>query len=363
MLSRQKSRRCLDTRRPAEDCPVNAGSATGNGGTRYHLETGGVVDVRDGETDVDRLRSDLAEAQKQLAATSEVLTAIGRSTSDVDAILGAVVDSARRLCRADVAQIHLVEGDLLRLARSSGLSEAGVEFMARNPVGPDRRSLIGRVAALRPYATDHRRALGSRLRAVRSAAARRPAHRPGRPDAARRRTRSASCWCGGSQVGSVRRPGDRGPDHLRRPGGDRHPPGPPGACPGGTASTSCGQKVEQLEALGEIGQAVSSSLDLDEVLDRIVTHAVQLSGTDGGSMLEFDDDRFQVRAAYGTSARTAGAAARRSGSTSTARWSAERRSAGRPLQVPDLRDEPTDPHLRRLQRGRLAIARRGADAA
>jgi transcriptional regulator with GAF, ATPase, and Fis domain len=92
-----------------------------------------------------RLREDLAEVRQQLRATSEVLTAIGRSASDVDAVLGTVVDSARRLCRADVAQIHLVEGEVLRLVRSSGLSDAGVEFMARHPVGSDRRSLIGRV--------------------------------------------------------------------------------------------------------------------------------------------------------------------------------------------------------------------------
>jgi signal transduction histidine kinase/CheY-like chemotaxis protein len=94
---------------------------------------------------LDRLRSELAEVKDQLAATSDVLTAIGRSASDVDAVLGAVVDSARQLCHADVAQIHLVEEGILVLARSSGLSEAAVDFMARHPVGPDRQSLIGRV--------------------------------------------------------------------------------------------------------------------------------------------------------------------------------------------------------------------------
>jgi signal transduction histidine kinase/DNA-binding response OmpR family regulator len=63
------------------------------------------------------------------------------------------------------------------------------------------------------------------------------------------------------------------------------------------------QKIEQLEALGEVGQAVSSSLDLDQVLATIIMHAVQLSGTDGGSIFEFDDadQAFVVRTAYGTS--------------------------------------------------------------
>src|ERR1044072_7500669 len=94
---------------------------------------------------LDRLRSELSEVKDQLAATSDVLTAIGRSASDVDGVLGTVVDSARQLCHADVAQIHLVEEGILVLARSSGLSEAGVEYMARHPMGPDRQSLIGRV--------------------------------------------------------------------------------------------------------------------------------------------------------------------------------------------------------------------------
>jgi hypothetical protein len=45
-----------------------------------------------------------------------VLAALGRSASDLDAVLEAVVDSARRLCRADVALIFLLEGAAYRLA-------------------------------------------------------------------------------------------------------------------------------------------------------------------------------------------------------------------------------------------------------
>ena len=62
------------------------------------------------------------------------------------------------------------------------------------------------------------------------------------------------------------------------------------------------RSVEQLEGLNDVGQAVSSSLDLEEVLSTIVRHAVELSGTEGGSIFEFDDDsqEFRVRTAYGT---------------------------------------------------------------
>ena len=68
-------------------------------------------------------------------------------------------------------------------------------------------------------------------------------------------------------------------------------------------SDELASKVEQLEALRELGDAVSSSLDLDEVLDRIVASAVRLTETDGGSIMEYDEvaDTFVVRAAFGSS--------------------------------------------------------------
>jgi signal transduction histidine kinase len=50
------------------------------------------------------------------------------------------------------------------------------------------------------------------------------------------------------------------------------------------------RSVEELEALGAVSQAVSSSLNLQQVLATIVAHAVQLSGTDGGAIYEYDED-------------------------------------------------------------------------
>ena len=49
------------------------------------------------------------------------------------------------------------------------------------------------------------------------------------------------------------------------------------------------RSVGELKALGEVGQAVSSTLDLETVLATIVSHAVQLSGTDSGVIYEFDE--------------------------------------------------------------------------
>ena len=63
-------------------------------------------------------------------------------------------------------------------------------------------------------------------------------------------------------------------------------------------TTELTRSVEELRALGEVGQAISSTLNLDTVLSTIVSRAVQLSGTDGGSVYEYDEatEEFSLRA-------------------------------------------------------------------
>ena len=89
--------------------------------------------------EVERLRRDLAEAREQQAATSGVLAVLGRATSDLDAVLETVVDSARHLCGADIALIFLLEGDAYRLAIASGpLTEEDRAYLAQHPLAQDR---------------------------------------------------------------------------------------------------------------------------------------------------------------------------------------------------------------------------------
>jgi signal transduction histidine kinase len=61
------------------------------------------------------------------------------------------------------------------------------------------------------------------------------------------------------------------------------------------------RSVEELRALGDVSQAVNSTIDLQTVLSTIISKAVQLSGTDAGTIYAFDDARqeFQLRASYG----------------------------------------------------------------
>jgi len=58
--------------------------------------------------------------------------------------------------------------------------------------------------------------------------------------------------------------------------------------------------VAELKALGDVGRAVSSTLDLPTVLTSIVSHAVQLSGTDAGAIYEYDEptEEFHLRASH-----------------------------------------------------------------
>ena len=64
------------------------------------------------------------------------------------------------------------------------------------------------------------------------------------------------------------------------------------------------RSVEELQALGEIGHAVSSTLDLPTVLTLIVSHAVDLAGAKGGMVYEYDPvaQTFDLRATHGAEA-------------------------------------------------------------
>jgi len=60
------------------------------------------------------------------------------------------------------------------------------------------------------------------------------------------------------------------------------------------------RSVGELRALGEVGQAVSSTLDLETVLTRIASHAVELTGADGGAIYEYDEatGQFHLRGSH-----------------------------------------------------------------
>jgi signal transduction histidine kinase/DNA-binding response OmpR family regulator len=105
-----------------------------------------------------------------------------------------------------------------------------------------------------------------------------------------------------------------------------------------------GQSVAELRALGEVSQAVNSTLDLKKMLETIVSKAVQLSGADAGTIYVFEEksQEFSLRATYGMSEALIAALARGGVDyrESTIRQAAAQRT---PVQVFDLNDGPKSP--------------------
>jgi two-component system NtrC family sensor kinase len=103
------------------------------------------------------------------------------------------------------------------------------------------------------------------------------------------------------------------------------------------------QSVRELRALGEVSQAVNSTLDLETVLTTIVSRAVQLSRTDAGAIYVFDEGRkeFRLHATYGMSETMIAAISDQymglDGGNNIATATTQRK----PVQVLDTRDEPT----------------------
>ncbi|NUR79486.1 MAG: GAF domain-containing protein, partial [Dermatophilaceae bacterium] len=246
----------------------------------------------------------LAQVEQQLRATSDILDVLTRGASGTasrDDVFGAIVENARRLLDADVAQIFLVQGDTYVLGRSSGLSPEYLDFAAQHPIARDRGTLVGRVTLDRAVQQiddvladpEYVRSDYQRLGGFRS-------------------IMGAPMIVGEQVVGSLNvwrnevAPFDEGAKTLLTTFAGqaalavRHVELVAAL---ESRSAELARKVDQLEALAEVGQAISSTLVPDEVLRTIVSHAVELSGTDGGSLMEFDETSglFGVRTVYGTS--------------------------------------------------------------
>jgi signal transduction histidine kinase len=127
------------------------------------------------------------------------------------------------------------------------------------------------------------------------------------------------------------------------------------------------QSNGELRALGEVSQAVNSTLDLKTVLETIVAKAVQLSGTEAGAIYVFDAAKreFELKATSGMSDELIRMISEQHADFSEAvAQTVEHRV---PVQVPDLRDEPSsalnDIMLRAGFRARLVIPLIGVQGA
>jgi signal transduction histidine kinase/CheY-like chemotaxis protein len=113
-----------------------------------------------------------------------------------------------------------------------------------------------------------------------------------------------------------------------------------------TRSHELAQSVGELRALGEVTQAVNSTLDLATVLSTIVAKAVELSGTEAGSIYVVDPTTqgLQLRASHGMSEELI-TELNRQGVDLSERTIAEAAAKKAPVQTPDLKGAAPSPVL------------------
>jgi signal transduction histidine kinase/ActR/RegA family two-component response regulator len=241
-------------------------------------------------------------ARDQSVATHEILVALSRAGAAPEEILDVIVERAKDLCRAQVCQLYLVEPEVIRLSRISGLfPEDFRRYMREHPIARNRDSLVGRAAVDRSIQRlddvladpDYRRSDLQQLAGYRSLLTA-PMMLDDEVVGVLSIWRTDVDPFDDDAVETVRLFAAQAAIVLRQVE-------LLGALEARGAELAT--KVAQLEALRDVGVGVSSSLDLGEVLTRIVANAVQLTGADGGSVMEYDalTDRFSVRAAYGSS--------------------------------------------------------------
>ena len=304
----------------------------------------------DGDQRIEQLERDLAEAIERQAATSQVLEVIGRGASELEPVFETVLRQAVRLCRADAGLIHVLQEGAYWVASALGGSAEYRDYLRSIPIVPGPGTLVGRVGQERrtvqipdvladaDYRMHRARELGGfrTILGVPMLAAERVVgvmvlwrHRVAPFDA-----RTIGLVTTFAAQGAIAIQNAELLLELHR------------------RERELARSVDELEALGEISQAVGSTLDLDEVLTTIVTRAVRLSGADGGSIFEFQpgEQVFVLRTCSGTSEELA----ERLRGTRIALdetfigRAATRRAA---QQAPDLAHEAPDPHIAALLEG------------
>ena len=256
-----------------------------------------IENVRLFEAEQQRTR-ELAKSLEQQTATSKVLDVISRSAFDLGAVFDAVVESSVRLCGAERGFVYRFDGEMFRMVSFYNASPQLAQWVEQHPFRPGTDRASARAALERrtihipdvqadPDYTGGAKAVESYRTLLAVPILKGDAllgiitiyHLEVRPFTDK-------------QIALVETFADQAAiaienvrllDELRQ------------------RTNELGRSVEELRALGEVSQAVNSTLDLETVLSTIVANAVQLSGTEAGAIYVCDElqRELHLRATYG----------------------------------------------------------------
>ena len=242
------------------------------------------------ERKVEERTRDLSESLEQQTATSEILRVISSSPTDLTPVLEAVAERAARLCAANDAQVFLVDGTLLRLATAYGPLPKGETFpIARDFVSG--RAILDRsvIHIADVLAESDAEFAGSKASAsslgFRTALAA-PLVRKGEAIGVILIRRAEVHPFSDKQVELLRTFADQAVIAIENVRLFKELQ---------ARTADLGRSVEELKALGEVGAAVSSTLDLDTVLTTILTYANKLAGTQAGQIFDYDEASEELR--------------------------------------------------------------------
>jgi GAF domain-containing protein len=97
--------------------------------------------------DVQKRTEELSDALEQQTATADVLKVISRSTFDLQTVLDTLVESAARLCEAEMASVNRQTGDIYRQVASYGYSAEFKQFMETHSLQLGSGTVAGRVVS------------------------------------------------------------------------------------------------------------------------------------------------------------------------------------------------------------------------
>jgi signal transduction histidine kinase len=251
-------------------------------------------------TELEGRNRDVTEALEQQTATSEVLKVISRSTFDLQPVLQTLIENATRLCGATRGHIFRLDGEVLRFAASYGATSEFVEWLERNPVLLGPGSVAGRAATERRTVHVHdvlvepgyERLDLQRLQDYRTVLAV-PMLRENTLLGVIIILKSKTEPFSQSSIELVTTFADQAVIAIENVRLLQELQ---------TRTSELARSVEELKALGEVSRAVSSTLDLETVLNTIVTRAVQLANANGGVLYEYDEatqELSRIRGAHG----------------------------------------------------------------